>query len=277
MTSGYAYLFRRTLDKWLEDDGITSSAALSFYTLIGLPSLFLFTLFLGSIFLKEQIIRAAIITDVSMIADDFSIKALNVLFTQLSVGSSLNLGVIISFFVYLWSAGNIFFQLQKMINKMWGSKDSKRGWFHQLVRKRMSALVAALAFGMLVSVSTLFEVVFFVISDNLETAFSISTGVIKYASFGINLLTLIALFMYLFRVLPQANLGLKYVFTGSLLTVVFLTLGKYFIGFYLSYSNIATVYGTIGSIIVIFLWVYLSSIVVTFMAEFTGVYSDSDH
>ncbi|MBN2487549.1 MAG: YihY/virulence factor BrkB family protein [Methanosarcinaceae archaeon] len=277
MISRYARLFRRTLDKWVKDDGMTNSAAISFHAILGLPSLLLFTLFLGSIFLKEQIIQAAIITDVSLFADDLSIKALNILFTQLSVSRSLNFGIILSFFIYLWSAGNVFFQLQKMINKMWGSGISNRRWLPQLVHKRISALVAALAFGMLVAISTLFELVFFVISDNLETTLSISTGVVKYASFGINFITMIVLFMYLFRVLPEENIGFKYIFTGSLLTVAFLMLGKYLMEIYLFYSNMTTIYGTIGSILVIFLWIYMSSIIVTFMAEFIGVYSESGY
>jgi len=277
MVSGYVGLFRKTLDKWVEDDGITNSAALSFHAIIGLPALLLFALFIGSIFLKQQIIEAAIITDVSLLTDDLSIQALNMLFTQLSISSSPGLGIILSFLVYLWSAGNIFLQLQKMINKMWGLRISNRSWLHQFVRKRVSALVAALAFGMLVAISTVFELVFFVVSDNLESVLSISTGVVKYASFWINFATLIVLFIYLFRVLPEANIDLKYVFTGSLLTVSLLTVGKYLIGIYLAYSNITTVYGTIGSILVIFLWIYMSSIFVTFMAEFIGVYSEYDH
>lgn len=275
MLSKYVGLFSRTLDKWNEDDGGTNSAALSFHIIIGLPALLLFTLFLGSIFLKEQIIEAAIITDVSLFANDLSIKALNTLFTQLSVSNSLGISAVVSFLVYLWSAGNIFLQLQKMINKMWGTGASNRNWFHHFLRKRLSALVAAFAFGLLVAMSTIFDLIFFIISDNLEATLSISTGTVKYASFLINFATLTILFMYLFRILPEKNIDLKYVFTGSILTVILLTMSKYMMGIYLSYSNIATVYGTLGSIIVIFLWVYMSSIIVTFMAEFIGVYSES--
>lgn len=275
MIAGYVSLFRKTLDKWIKDDGITNSAALSFHAIIGLPSLLLFTLFLGSIFLKQQLIKAAIITDISLLADDFTIKALNTLFTQLSVSTSFNLSVILCFFIYLWSAGNIFLQLQRMINRMWGSRATDRSWLHQFVRNRISALVAALAFGMLVATSTLFEILFFAISDTLETVFSVSTTFVQLVSFGINFLTLIALFMYLFRVLPEGNPGFKPVFEGALLTVILLTFGKYLMGIYLSYSNITSVYGTIGSMLVIFLWIYMSSIIVTYMAEFIGVYSES--
>lgn len=274
MMDKYVCLFRNTLDEWVEDDGVTNSAALSFHVIIGLPSLLLFTMFVGSIFLKEQIIKAAIITDVSLFANDITIKALNTLFTELSVGSH-SFGIILSFFIYLWSAGNIFLQLQKQINKMWESGVSGRSWFRTFIRKRASALVAALVFGMLVAISTIFELTFFVISDNISSFISIPVSIIQYGSFGINFLTLIALFLYLFRVLPEGKIGMQYAFTGSLITVVLLTLGKYLVGFYLAYSNVTSVYGTIGSFLVIFMWIYMSSIIVTFMAEFTGVYAKS--
>nr|WP_321498814.1 YihY/virulence factor BrkB family protein [uncultured Methanolobus sp.] len=276
MLSRFEDILRTTLDKWTKEDGITNSAALSFHALIGLPSLLLFTLFLGSIFLKQQLLEAAIITDVSLFADDILVGILNSFFTQLSVSNPSNLGIIFSLAIYLWSAGNIFFQLQKLINKMWGLSPSNRHWLHQFFHSRASALIAALAFGMIVSVSTLFELIFFVISDAIQATFQISVDTVQYASFGINVLTLIVLFMYLFRVLPDANLGIRYVFTGSLLTVLLLTLGKYVMGIYLSYSAITTIYGTIGSILVILLWIYMSAIIVTFMIVFTGVYADHD-
>ena len=276
MLSQFQEIMKTTLDKWTIEDGITNSASLSFHALIGLPSLLLFTLFMGSIFLKQQLLKAAILTDASVFADDVAIETLNSLFTQLSVSTPSNFGIVFSFLIYLWSAGNIFFQIKKLINKMWNLAPSNKHWLHNFFHTRLSALIAALAFGMLVSVSTLFEMIFFVISDALQTAFSISLGTVQYASFGINFITLIVLFMYLFRVLPDARVNLKYVFTGSFLTVLLLTLGKYVIGIYLSYSNITTVYGTIGSILVVLLWIYMSSIIVTFMIVFTGVYADYD-
>ncbi|WMW24639.1 YihY/virulence factor BrkB family protein [Methanolobus sediminis] len=267
---------KTTLDRWTKEDGITNSASLSFHALIGIPSLLLFTLFIGSIFLKQQLLQAAILTDVSVFAGDVAIEALNTLFTQLSVSSPSNFGIVFSFLIYLWSAGNIFFQIKKLINKMWGLTPSNKHWLHQFFHTRLSALIGALAFGIIVSVSTLFEMIFFVISDALQAAFSVSVNSIQYASFGINFLTLILLFMYLFRILPDATMDIKYVFMGSLLTVLLLTLGKYVIGIYLSYSSITTVYGTIGSILVVLLWIYMSSIIVTFMIVFMGVYADYD-
>ena len=81
------------------------------------------------------------------------------------------------------------------------------------------------------------------------------------------------LFIYIYRVLPEARIGMRYVLEGSLFTVLLITIAKYFLAFYLSYGNITTVYGAIGSIIGFLLWVYFSFIAVTFVVEMINVRS----
>jgi membrane protein len=50
-------------------------------------------------------------------------------------------------------------------------------------------------------------------------------------------------------------------------------LGRYLIGLYLGNSNIGLTYGTAASLIIILTWVYYSSIILYFGAEFTKVYA----
>uniref|UniRef100_UPI002F425E0F YhjD/YihY/BrkB family envelope integrity protein n=1 Tax=Methanococcoides sp. TaxID=1966350 RepID=UPI002F425E0F len=116
----------RTIRRWNADDGTSFSAALSFYLILSLPSLLLFSLSLGGMFLKVERLQATIIDYVSPFADDEIINSLNLLFHQLPETSSLTFGLITSFLLFLWSAGNIFLQFQKTIDHMWGVLDSKK-------------------------------------------------------------------------------------------------------------------------------------------------------
>jgi membrane protein len=49
--------------------------------------------------------------------------------------------------------------------------------------------------------------------------------------------------------------------------------GRFVIGYYLGHSKMSSAYGAAGSIIVILLWVYYSSIILYFGAAFTRVYA----
>jgi membrane protein len=58
-------------------------------------------------------------------------------------------------------------------------------------------------------------------------------------------------------------------------TALLFTLGKFLIGYYLGTSNIASSYGAAASIITILLWIYYSSLILLFGAEFTKAYAES--
>jgi membrane protein len=73
--------------------------------------------------------------------------------------------------------------------------------------------------------------------------------------------------------LPDAKIKWKDVLIGGFITALFFTLGKLAIGYYLGSSNIATIYGAAGSIMIIMVWVYYSSIILYLGAEFTKVYA----
>jgi membrane protein len=50
-------------------------------------------------------------------------------------------------------------------------------------------------------------------------------------------------------------------------------LGKFLISLYIGKSNVGLTYGAAGSIIVILVWVYYSSLILYFGAEFTKIYA----
>jgi membrane protein len=264
----------RTLHKWSSDDGITDSAALSFIILMSLPALLLFLLSVSSFFLREEAIQEAIIEYISDVATEATMEALQTLFQQIPETSTITLGLLISFALFLWTAGNLFLQLEKTINRMWKVSYEKSTWYEELIKKRISAFIAVFIFVLLIVLTTVFEVIFFSVSQQLDEFLPLPAWIIQYTSSIANFLILVLLFIYLYRVLPATKMDYKYVITGSFLTVALITIGKYVFSLYLRYTDPAGMYGSVGSILAIFLWIYMSAIIVTVIVEFTKVYAD---
>jgi membrane protein len=63
------------------------------------------------------------------------------------------------------------------------------------------------------------------------------------------------------------------VWVGAVFTALLFSIGKYLIGLYLGHSSVTSVYGAAGSVVVILLWVYYSSQILFFGAEFTQVWA----
>ena len=85
------------------------------------------------------------------------------------------------------------------------------------------------------------------------------------------------LFALLYRVLPDVEIPWNDVWLGAVLTSLLLSVGKWAIGFYLGRSDLASAYGTAGSMIVMLFWVYYASLLVLLGAVFTRVQSEHFH
>jgi hypothetical protein len=77
----------------------------------------------------------------------------------------------------------------------------------------------------------------------------------------------------IYKFLPDVKLGWSDVFVGALVTAGLFTAGKFLLGMYLGREGTASAYGAAGSVVVILLWIYYSTIILLFGAEFTQVYA----
>ncbi|MDP2218368.1 MAG: YihY/virulence factor BrkB family protein [Methanolobus sp.] len=263
-----------TIHKWNNDDGFTDSAALSFIVLMSLPALLLFLLSVSSFFLREEAVQQSINDYVSSVGNGVSIHILDTLFRQIPETSTITLGLLVSFALFLWTSGNLFLQLQKTINRMWNVSYKSKTWYEELIKKRISAFIAVFIFVLLVVLITVFEVLFSKLSQYLDVFLPIPSWVIQYTSSLAIFLILVLLFIYFYRVLPETKMDYKYVITGSFLTVSLITLGKYIFSLYMDIIDPTRLYGSVGLLLATFLGIYISAIIVTVMVEFTKVYAD---
>ena len=73
--------------------------------------------------------------------------------------------------------------------------------------------------------------------------------------------------------LPDAKIKWRDVRAGAFATALLFMLGKFAISFYVGQSNVGSTYGAAGSLVVLLVWVYYSSIILYFGAEFTKAYA----
>ncbi|CAN0557361.1 unnamed protein product [Ectocarpus sp. 12 AP-2014] len=102
-------------------------------------------------------------------------------------------------------------------------------------------------------------------NDLVPYASFLTTSIESVISLGV----VILLFATIFKVLPDVVLRWQDVLIGATVTAVLFTLGRSLIAFYLAYTATASTYGAAGSVVMILLWVYYSSLILLFGAAFT--------
>ena len=268
-------LVTRTLKEWIEDDAMTYSAALAFYFILSFPALLLFSVSIGSIFFKSRHLQDGIINYLQGAIDERIINMIIVLFERIPEINSLSISALIGLVLILWSASNIFRHLKSFLEIAWDIKPAMSNSVKDFVKEAIMSFIFVIFFGGLLVISIIIKGVIYMGSSLFHELLPFSPVIADYAGSISSFLILILFFMLVYRVLPNTSLDLKSVFVGSLVTVILITIGEYAVGLFFTYSNPASVYGAIGSIIGLFLLIYYSSIMITIGAEFTKVYSES--
>ena len=256
------------------DHIMKKSASLAYYTVFSLGPLLIVIVYLASLFLGREAVEGSIYNQMQSFVGADAAMQLQEIIKNAAVSGSGNFAAIIGIATLLIGATTVFADMQDSINDIWGLKPKpKAGWI-KLVKDRLLSfgVVASLGFLLLVSlgVSALVES----LNTRLRNMFPEMAVLLFYIlNLVITLGIITMLFVIIFKVLPDARIKTKDVLSGAIATAVLFMLGKFGISFYISKSNIGSTYGAAGSLVVILVWIYYSSVILYFGAEFTKAYA----
>jgi len=215
-----------------------------------------------------------IIQQMSYFLDKSAIHVVQDIAQHVAAPRASALGGVIGVAVALFGVTGVFTQLQYSLNVIWGVKAKPGGGIWGFLRSRLLsfALLAAIAFLLLVSL--VIEALIKGLSLYFETFLPGSLSVIVPIYLIIDLIVVIAVFAIIFKIFPNVTTRWRDIWIGAVLTAILFLIGKYALGIYLGSSTAASAYGAASSLITLLLWVYYSSQILLFGAEFTQVYAN---
>ena len=190
------------------------------------------------------------------------------------VGSGV-VGTTVGITTFLILVKGAIVELQDDLNIIWKAKPPESSGIATFVRTRLISFSLVLGIGFLLLVSLIIDAGLSALGSYLEAGFSGAKTILRIlnsiAAFGMALV----LFAMIFKMLPSVTLRWHDVWTGAVVTSILFSVGKLLIGLYLGNSGITTPYGAAASVITILLWIYYSSLILLFRAEFTKAYTES--
>lgn len=267
-------LLKTAAQNWWEDNTFRLGAALSFYAAFAIAPIGIIAIMVAGLVFGEETARRQLVHEINSTLGPQVGPAIGESLRQAHDSGSGPLATFLSLLVLLTGATTLFVELQSDLDTIWGvAPRPDRGWF-EVVKDRFWSFLIVLGFGVLLILSLLIGTALSALEKYsgpqlLRGGAALWQAVHLLISLGLATL----LFALIYKVLPDVELGLRDVWVGALVTAVLFLLGTYLIGLYLSRSGVASAYGAAGSIVVILLWVYYSSQVVLFGAEFTIVFA----
>ncbi|MFP5041308.1 YihY/virulence factor BrkB family protein [Parasediminibacterium sp. JCM 36343] len=256
-------------------DNITKlSASLAYYTIFSMGPLLVMIIALCSIFFGREAVEGKIYAQMQhFVGNDTALQLQQIIKNAFITGKG-KVAAIIGGVSLLVGATSVFAEIQESINMIWGLKPKpKKGWL-KLLQNRFLSFSVIISLGFLLLVSLGLSAIIEGLSSRLQAIYPGVTVIIFYLlNLTITLIVTSVIFAVIFKVLPDAKIQWKDVVAGALATSFLFMLGKFGISFYIGQSNIGSTYGTAGSLVVLLLWIYYSSIILYFGAEFTKAYA----
>jgi membrane protein len=271
---GLGSVLKKSFNGFADDKVAKLSGALAYFTVFSIGPMLLVIIFFADIFYGRDAIEGTIYGQIrGFVGSEAALQIQSIIRNATLTGKS-TFTAVVGFVTLLVGATTVFAEIQDTINQIWNLKPKpKRGWLKILVNRLLSFSVVV-GLGFILLVSLLVNGVIEALMDRLQTRFPQMTVVLVYATnLLLTFLVTTTLFAIIFKVLPDAVIKWRDVITGAVVTALLFMLGKFAITFYIGRSNFGTTYGAAGSIVILLSWIYYSSLILYFGAEFTKQYA----
>ena len=267
-------LTKKTVSSFMEDDSFSYAGSIAFSTIFSLPAILLITLSIGSTFYEQKAVQQQLIDQIGGLIGMKNTLEIEKILSNASMDMSSTLAHVIGIWTLIFSATTVFVALQSSLNNMWGIKPKPQKGLLKYIINRLLSFAMVASFGFILLISLIADAILFAFQKLVLHYFDGLGSVILFAlNLVISLGIITIVFALLFKVLPDAKIRWRDVWVGAFITTLLFTIGKYLIGLYLGNSSITSAYGAAGSIVIILIWVYYSTVIFLFGAEFTSVHA----
>jgi membrane protein len=174
--------------------------------------------------------------------------------------------------VVLWSSSWIYTFIEGAINRAWGVSHQRTFWESRL---RSIALMALGGFSLLCSAA----ITGFVGAVRARAAVFITRSARAYyfmswfwsfVLLGAGLLIAVLVFAFVFKWIPHRRVSWSQAFSGALISTILWEIGSFIFVKLMPFFDYQRVYGKMGAVIALLVWVYTSNLFLLFGAHFSA-------
>jgi membrane protein len=267
-------VLKKSFSGFSDDKVMKLSASLAYYTVFSIGPMIIVIIYVAGLIYGREAVQGTIFGQIQGLVGSSAAAQIQAMIKNASLQSEGNFAFIIGIITLVIGATGVFAEIQDSINQIWNLKPKpKKGWL-KMLQDRLLSFSVIISLGFILLVSLLINGVLEILMDRLQARFPNITVVVVYiVNLLVTFLIISTLFGVIFKVLPDAVIRWKDVMTGSMVTAVLFMMGKFAITYYIGRSDVGSTYGAAGSLVVLLLWVYYSSVILYFGAEFTKAYA----
>ena len=262
-------LVYRTVQEMKHDDATHMAAGVAYYSILSLFPLTIGILAVFSPLLPSDTVESALLDFLRTYLPGSDDAFRENLEATGGVRGALGLVSVLGMF---WSASAIFGAISKAVNRAWDVHED-RPFYIDKVRHIAMAFSVGLLFLLSVSTTTLLQFVDDIVGQNGGVMQVLEQDTVNTVARVLPFLFSLSIFLLIYKYVPNTTTYWRYIWPGALLAALAFEVSKGFFILYLdNFADFERVYGSLGSVVVLLLWTYVSSLTLIIGAEFTSEY-----
>ena len=259
-------LLAETLRKAKQDAAPDLAAAIAFWAFFSIFPLLIGVLSLTSRYLESEALQARIYETVTEMLPGSAEMVMENLDAVVRYRGTMSLVAILGLF---WAASKVFGAITRAVNRALGLQHDRRGMVSKLRYFGMAIAVSILTI-IALGVTVVLEVA---LESPTLSGLGIDGDLVSgFKSWSTSFIMIFLVFTLIYKLTPSTDVLWSQVFPGALLATLLFELGQAGFMFYLEkIANLKAVYGSLSSIIVLLLWLYVSALILILGAEYSIV------
>jgi len=267
-------LLKKTFYKWLGQNPFEHSAALAYFTLFSLAPTLILAIGVAGMIFGNQAAEGRIFYEIKNLIGAEGADMIQRLIESASFQRRDVLATLVGGALFLLGATAVFAQLKRSLNEMWSVRpDPAVSDIAYFFKTRLLALAMVVVFCFILLVSLVLTAILAAFGDWIALYLDVPAWTLGAMNLLLSTSLIAVLFAMIFKVLPDVHLYWKDVWVGAAVTALLFAGGKYLIALYIGNTGVASLYGAAGSLVVVMIWVYYSSLILFLGASFTQVYT----
>ncbi|CAM3575957.1 YihY/virulence factor BrkB family protein [Polaromonas hydrogenivorans] len=269
-------LVKKSVMAWIDDYAPSMGAAISYYTVFSIAPLMIIVIAVAGFVWGREAVQGEIVGQLSGLIGKEGAQGVQALIESANQPTQGLVATAISIVVLVIGATTVFAELQSSLDRIWQvPKAPKISGLWAILRSRLLSFGFILGLGFLLLVSLVSNAAIAALGSWASRLLPGWESLLYLINTLFSLGVATVLFAMIFKVMPQAKIGWRDVWTGAGVTAVLFEVGKWLISLYIGKSSVTSSFAAAGSLVVLLVWVYYSAQIFLLGAEFTWVYANA--
>jgi len=263
--------------EWGKDNNFQRSAAIAFFATFSVAPMLIIGISISGFFFGTESVREAAFEKVEGFVGPEAIQFLSGVMEKTFEPSDNVIAIIVGLVALLFGAAGAFFQIEEALERMWEKYHEKETGVKKILRDVALPVLLVFGIGVVFIAMSLFRTTLAFISRFLNDFVDFNITFIFILDLVVSIGVTVLVFMFIYRIFSPVKYKWKFAFYGALVSTALLQLGRFIVDLYIGFAGVSVIYGAAGSLAVLMVWIFFSSVFFLYGAEVAKVTALEDN